>query len=223
MISKLIISEEEYISKLKKLSTTLLWDRSYGNAVVIKDPPRNFSNVEKIAGPVFLVNTPGTILPVLEALHVIPENHVLVINNTVKSVEALLGDIIVESAKLQNLAGIVVFGNIRDVEVIANLDFPVWAFGVSVKAAPLGSPVCAFPQETYLGECLVRKGDWLLADKNGMISIQAEKLRLIIKSAEVKNRKENECIQRIRSGERITSQMNLESFLYADGKLIVEF
>jgi regulator of RNase E activity RraA len=222
-MSLLRISDEEFIGKLKRLSTTLLWDRSYGNASIIQVALTNFSKAEKLAGPAFLVSTEGGIMPVLQALHLIPVNHVLVVNNTSGSTDALLGDIIVESARLQQLAGIIVFGNIRDVEVIEKMDFPVWAIGVSIQAAKLGLAVESLPDEIFIDKTLVKKGDWLMGDKNGLISIDKEKLRLVIKSAEVKNRKENACVQKILSGIPITEQMNLESFLSGSGELIVEF
>lgn len=227
-MEKLIIDNAYYFSKLQKLSTTLLWDRSYGKATIVESKLINYTPTLKLMGPCFLVETRGQILPVIQALHSIPENHVLVINDLRETDEtyhhdALLGDIIAESAKLQKLSGIVVFGHVRDIEMIRQISMPLWAKGISIKPAKLGSDVKSLPEELIVDYTTIRKGDWLVGDENGLIMIRQEALRVIIKAAEFKNKKENCCIRRIQSGEKISDQMNMEKYLNSEGKIIIEF
>lgn len=225
---KLIIDHEYYFSHLEPLSTTLLWDRSYGSATIIESKLINYTPALKMAGPCFLVETKGEILPVVHALHTIPENHILVINDLRETEEtyhydALLGDIIAESARLQKLKGIVVFGHIRDVEAIRRLGVPLWAKGISIRPAKLGTEIRPFPEELVIEFNRFRKGDWLVGDENGLILIKQESLRVIIKAAEFKNKKEICCIQRIQSGEKISDQMNMENYLKGEGKITIGF
>ena len=222
-MDSLDLTTENFIQKLKRLSTTLIWDRSYGHATMCGENLINYTIGLKIAGPVFIVETSGEIMPVLEALNQIPPHHILFINDLSDKNQALLGDIISESAMYQKLAGIVVFGRIRDVEVISGMTIPVWAKGASIAAAALGTPIRSFPKATSVDGITINKGDWILGDANGMVAINADKLRLVIKSAEVKNRKENACLQRIRAGEMIAEQMNLTAFLDRKGELIIDF
>jgi regulator of RNase E activity RraA len=227
-MEKLIIDDDYYFSHLEPLSTTLLWDRSYGKASIIETKLINFTPNLKLTGPCFLVETRGQILPVIHALHAIPENHVLVINDLCETedtyhYDALLGDIIAESARLQKLKGIVVFGHVRDVEAIRKLGVPLWAKGISIRAARLGTEIRSFPEELVIDYTKFRKGDWLIGDENGLILIKQESLRVIIKAAEFKNKKEVCCIQRIQSGEKISDQMNMENYLKGEGKIKIEF
>lgn len=224
----LIIDDEYYFSHLEPLSTTLLWDRSYGKATIIESKLINYTPALKLTGPCFLVETRGHILPVVHALHTIPENHVLVINDLCETddtyhYDALLGDIIAESARLQKCRGIVVFGHIRDVDAIRRLGVPLWAKGISIKPAKLGSEIKSFPEELVIDYNRFRRGDWLIGDENGLILIRQESLRLILKAAEFKNKREVCCIQRIQSGEKISDQMNMENYLKGQGKITIDF
>jgi|GEM_PF-4520100 Demethylmenaquinone methyltransferase len=208
--------------KFDKLTTTLVWDKSYGNSFMLKDLI-NITPDIKVNGPAFVIETNGNILPVLQALHKIPENYVLVIKDTGEGNKALLGDIVVKSAKLQNLAGIIVYGAIRDVDEIPKLGVAVWAKNTVIEAAGLGEPVQELPESVKIGSAIINNGDWMFGDANGIIGIKKEKIRLVLKSSELKNRNEKECVARIEQGERITDQMNLENFINHNECLKVPF
>jgi len=180
--------------KFDKLTTTLVWDKSYGNSFMLKDLI-NITPDIKVNGPAFVIETNGDILPVLQALHKIPENHVLVIKDTGEGNKALLGDIVVKSAKLQNLAGIIVYGAIRDVDEIPKLGVAVWAKNTVIEAARLGEVVQELPESIRIGSAIITNGDWMFADANGIIGIKKEKIRLVLKSSELKNRNEKECVE----------------------------
>ncbi|MGJ1439615.1 RraA family protein [Sphingobacterium multivorum] len=208
--------------KFDKLTTTLVWDKSYGNSFMLQDLI-NITPDIKVNGPAFVIETNGEILPVLQALHRIPENHVLVVKDIGEGHKALLGDIVVKSARLQNLAGIIVYGAIRDVDEIPKLGVAVWAKNTVIEAAALGEPIGELPESVKIGSAVINNGDWMFADANGIIVIKKEKIRLVLKSSELKNRNEKECVARIEQGERITDQMNLENFINHNECLKVPF
>jgi 4-hydroxy-4-methyl-2-oxoglutarate aldolase len=222
-MAALDLSIEGYISKIKNLSAAVLWDRSYAAAFIVKDDLKNFTPGRKLVGPAWLVNVDNSILPIIQALDIIPEQHVLVINNLSADGDALLGDIIMTAAKNQAVAGILVFGKIRDSASAATIGIPVRAKGTTVQPAPLGDPIEAFPLEIEVAGGIIRQGDWIVGDDDDLISIDKEKIRFIIKSAEVKNKKENRYIDNLNSGNRISDLMNLKGFLQGTGQLVIEF
>lgn len=223
-MAELKISTKSFISKIKNLSTTVLWDKSFGNAIIINEKLNNYTPDLKLAGPVFIVNVNNDILPVIQALHSIPENHILVVNNINKDTsDALLGDILFTAAKLQKLSGIVVFGKIRDIDTAAEIKIPLWARGTSINPAKLGCISEKFPNEIEIDQKTIRQGDWLIGDGDGLISIRKENLRIIIKSAEFKNKLERSYITRLKEGNRISDLMNLENFLQGKGEIIIDF
>jgi|SRR5579859_6264047 len=222
-MAALDISIEGYISKIKNLSAAVLWDRSYGAASIVKDKFINFTPGNKLVGPAWLVNVENSILPIIQALDTIPAHHVLVVNNLAEDGDALLGDIIMTAAKSQAVAGILVFGKIRDAASAAGIGIPVWAKGTTVRPAPLGGPVEAFPLEIEVAGATIRQGDWIVGDSDDLISIAGENIRFIIKAAEVKNKKENRYIDNLNNGNKISDLMNLAKFLEGSGELVIEF
>jgi 4-hydroxy-4-methyl-2-oxoglutarate aldolase len=222
-MAALDISIESYISKIKSLSAAVLWDRSYGAAFIVKDKLIDFTPGNKLAGPAWLVNVENSILPIIQALDAIPEHHILVVNNLSADGDALLGDIIMTAAKKQAVAGILVFGKIRDAASAAAIGLPVWAKGTTVKPAPLGDRVEAFPEEIEIAGGTIRQGDWIVGDRDDLICIDKEKIRFIIKSAEVKNKKENRYMERLNSGNKLADLMHLKEFLQGTGQLVIEF
>jgi 4-hydroxy-4-methyl-2-oxoglutarate aldolase len=223
MTDTLDISVEAFASKIKKLSAAVLWDRSYGSAVIVKENLINYNPGAMLAGPAFLVNVENSILPIIQALDVIPEHHVLVVNDLSDKGDALLGDIIMAAAHSQRVAGILAFGIIRDVASAPKIGIPVWAKGTTVKAATLGAPTDIFPEAIDVGAVTIRAGDWIVGDSDDLLVIDQEKIRFVIKSAELKNKKENRYIANLNEGKRISEMMNLHQYLRGEGELIIEF
>jgi regulator of RNase E activity RraA len=223
MTDTLDISIEAFASKIKTLSAAVLWDRSYGSGTIVKDKLINYTPGTILAGPAFIVNVENSILPIIQALDVIPEHHVLVVNDLSDKGDALLGDIIMTAAHRQDVAGILTFGIIRDAASAPKIGIPVWARGTTVKAATLGAPTEIFPQTIDVGDVTIRAGDWIVGDSDDLLVIDQEKIRFVIKSAELKNKKENRYISSLNEGNRISEMMNLHQYLRGEGELIIEF
>jgi regulator of RNase E activity RraA len=223
MIETLDISIEAFASKVKKLSAAVLWDKSYGGAYIIKEKLTNYTPDKMLCGPAFIVNVENSILPIIQALDVIPKDHVLVVNDLSNIGDALLGDIVMAAAHSQGVAGILTFGIIRDVASAPKIGIPVWAKGTTVKAATLGAPTELFPEVIEIGAVTIRAGDWIVGDSDDLLVIDQDKIRFVIKSAELKNKKENRYIASLNAGSRISEMMNLHQFLRGEGELIIEF
>ncbi len=222
-MKKLDISITTFIKKVNVLSTTVLWDRSYNNGIIVKEDIINYTPTLKLAGPCFLVNVKNNILPIIQALDIISEDHILVVNDLNDIGDALLGDIIMTAAKQQNLAGIVVIGNIRDSFSTPSIGLPLWAKSTSINPAKLGEACTSFPNKIEVKGGVIHNGDWLVGDKDGVISLDRNKIRFIIKAAELKNKRENKYIEKLKSGERLSDLMNLEGFLNRKEEIIVDF
>lgn len=99
---------------------------------------------------------------------------VLVVDGSASMRCALMGDMIAESAVQQHWNGVVIYGCIRDVDAIAELDLGVHA----LAAIPQKSQRKGLG-EVDLGLCFggvtIHSGDYLYADNNGILITQ-EKL-----------------------------------------------
>ena len=96
------------------------------------------------------------------------EGRVLLVDGQGALHRSLLGDRLAQLAADNGWAGVVVIGAIRDVEVIDGIDIGVQALGVCpVKTDKQGVGDRDIP--LILSEIPVAPGDWLYADRNGVL------------------------------------------------------
>lgn len=110
------------------------------------------------------------------------------------------GSMSATAAKLRGIAGCVTNGAVRDMDELIEIGFPVFAAGASVrgnvKLQPgwIGIPVS-------VGGMTVHPGDIVIGDSDGVVVIAAEHAQAVYERAVDQQAKENEIMQRIRSGE----------------------
>jgi regulator of ribonuclease activity A len=81
---------------------------------------------------------------------------------------SLLGDRLAQLASDNGWAGVIVIGAIRDIELIERIDLGVQALGVCpVKTQKQGRGERDIPLAFV--SITVRPGDWLYADRNGVL------------------------------------------------------
>jgi len=137
-----------------------------------------------MAGPAHTVRIhTADILMIGKALSECPRHHVLVIAGHGETDVALWGELTTLAAQRKRLAGVVIDGAVRDIASIRRSPLPVFARGV----VPTGGGA------EYLGEIgvavqcagqVVRPGDWLVGDDDGVIVIPAEKLQGTLATAQ---------------------------------------
>ena len=129
---------------------------------------RAFGTRERFAGPVSTVACHADNSRVAEAVAEPGEGRVLLVDGQGALHRSLLGDRLAQLASDNGWAGVVVVGAIRDVEVIDAIDIGVQALGVCpVKTDKQGAGDRDIP--LMLREVPVAPGDWLYADRNGVL------------------------------------------------------
>jgi regulator of ribonuclease activity A len=96
------------------------------------------------------------------------ENKVLVVDAVGVAHASMVGDQIAESALLNNWAGIVVNGYVRDVEILKTMDLGIFARGsVAQKTDKRGH---GFENIMIsFGSVVMRSGHWMYVDENGWL------------------------------------------------------
>jgi regulator of ribonuclease activity A len=123
---------------------------------------------ERFAGPVSTIACHIDNSRVAEAVEEPGAGRVLLIDGQESLQRSLLGDRLAEKAFDNQWAGIVVIGAVRDVEIIDQIDIGVRSLGVCpVKTDKKGLGDRDKPLS--LREVLVEPGDWLYADRNGVL------------------------------------------------------
>ena len=101
-------------------------------------------------------------------------NKVLVVDGGASMRCALMGDMIAESAVKHHWNGVVIYGCVRDVDAIAELDLGVHALAaIPQKSQRKG--IGEVDLTLYFGGVTINSGDYLYADNNGIV-IAKEKL-----------------------------------------------
>lgn len=138
-------------------------------------------------------------LLVHKALDMLQPGDVLVIAAEGDTHSAILGEIMTLIAEKRGAAGFLIDGCIRDYESIQEMDFPVYAIGVSPKGPYKDGPgEVNFP--VACGGVIVNPGDIIVGDKDGVIVIPPGDAEIIYEEAKKVSEKEYGIIENISKG-----------------------
>jgi len=171
----------------------------------------------KIAGPAFTVDVrPGDNLMIHAAIALAKPGDVLVIDGKGDQTSALMGTIMMTACRQLGIAGVIMDGAVRDSLEIEEMDFPVFSVGTNPNGPTkniggrIGHPVSC-------GGVTVHAGDFVLADADGVVVVEREKLAGLIPGCHKKVADEAKRIAQIKEGHTAASW--LQSSLVAAGAL----
>ncbi len=110
------------------------------------------------------------------------------------------GEIITVAAQARGIVGIVINGGVRDVGPISRRGFPVFAPAVSMKATVKESAGW-INHPIICGGVLVRPGDLVLGDDDGVVIVAAERLEEVYHASVAREAREAEVMRRLERGE----------------------
>jgi 3-hexulose-6-phosphate synthase/6-phospho-3-hexuloisomerase len=118
-------------------------------------------------------SAPGDWNKVVQAIDATPPGGVLVAD-CAGVPPAVFGELAAQSAKGRNLAGVVIHGAIRDVEISTKIGLPIWSALVCSNAGePKGFGEIG--TEISIGGQFIRPGDWIFGDDDGVMVLPKEK------------------------------------------------
>ncbi|MFH1403100.1 MAG: 3-hexulose-6-phosphate synthase [Candidatus Altiarchaeota archaeon] len=162
----------------------------------------------RIVGRAVTVRTyPGDWAKPVEAVDVAGEGDVIVVDAGGVG-PALWGELASESALQRRIEGVVVYGGVRDVGEIRKMGFKVFASHVSSNAGePRGFGEINVPL-TITGS-LIRPGDWIVGDDDGVVVLPAEKAVEYANRAQDVLERENRIRKEIREGGTLSKVTHL--------------
>ncbi|MGI6871975.1 4-carboxy-4-hydroxy-2-oxoadipate aldolase/oxaloacetate decarboxylase [Amycolatopsis sp. 3B14] len=131
------------------------------------------------------------------------------------------GDVLANACQAKGLAGLVTDTGVRDTAELRKLGFPVFSYSVSIKGTvketvgPLAEPI-------QIGGELVRPGDVIRGDADGLVVVRREDLAYAIEQARKREEAEAAYIAAYRSGRSVIEVSNLTDVLEAKGLVIEE-
>lgn len=135
-----------------------------------------------------------------------PGDVLIVTNGSFDEAGGMFGGMMCASLKSRKAAGLVIEGACRDTMMIKDLDFPVFAQNVSIKAATKLCPG-RINHPIVIGGVYVKPGDLVFGDNDGVVAVPREIAEEVLCTAEKREANEVNLLERILSGETTTFEM----------------
>ena len=203
------MTTSDWVKELSKYSAATIYEAA-GKPGGMEPHIRSIVAGVRMVGPAFTVKClVGDARAVAQAVDRAAPGDVLVIDAGGTDLTTPWGSMSATAAKLRGLAGCVTNGGVRDFDELIEIRFPVFAAGVrirgNVKHHPgwIGIPVS-------VGGVTVKPGDIVVGDADGVVVVPVEKAEQICSKAAKQHAKEDDIMQRIRSGESLTRIFGIE-------------
>jgi regulator of RNase E activity RraA len=109
-----------------------------------------------------------------------------------------VGNLMATTARVRGLAGMVIDGGARDIEELEEIGFPVWSRS-QTPATSVGRYVpVAKNAPVVCGGVAVRPGDWIVADRTGVVVVPQEALPRVVELLRQYDEKETKMVPLIR-------------------------
>ncbi len=192
---------DDFELRNNKISTTQVSDAlksMVNHPWVIKDV-KPLKDEFKIIGKAITINTSsndwGT---ALKAIDIAKEGDVLIINSN-NDDNAVWGELTSKTAQKKGLSGTIIYGAVRDINAIKNLNYPVFTQSIIPNAGePLGKGSVNIPLNC--GGVNINPQDVIIGDDCGVIVVPAEIFPKVMKKTLMIKNTEREIIQKIEDG-----------------------
>ncbi|EPC04566.1 ribonuclease [Litchfieldella anticariensis FP35 = DSM 16096] len=149
---------------------------AYPDVAVLDPIFANFGGHDTFYGPVRTVKCFEDNSRVKEAVAEPGNGAVLVVDAGGSSRCAMLGDMLAEQAADNGWAGVVMYGCVRDVDVLAETELGIQALGAHPRKSEKRGEGIRDVTVTFAG-VTITPGQWLYADNNGIL-VASERLAL---------------------------------------------
>jgi RraA family protein len=153
-----------------------------------------------LAGPAFTVKTAiGDNLLVHKAIDIARPGDVIVVDAGGVCDNAIIGELMSARAKQRGVAGMVIWGAIRDSAELGAADYPVFAAGVTHRGPYKNGPG-EINVPIMMGGMPVNPGDIIVGDADGLVAVPQEVAERVLASAKGILEKETKSMKEIVAG-----------------------
>ncbi|MFI0483132.1 4-carboxy-4-hydroxy-2-oxoadipate aldolase/oxaloacetate decarboxylase [Actinomadura sp. 9N215] len=149
---------------------------------------------------VTVLSWPGDNLMIHVAVEQCRPGDVLVVATTSPSTDGMFGELFATALQHRGVRGLVIDAGVRDVAELHAMGFPVWSAAVSAQGTVKATPGSVNVPVTIGGQ-VVRPGDTVLADDDGVLCVRREDARDAVVAARARAEKEEAAREAFRRGE----------------------
>jgi 4-hydroxy-4-methyl-2-oxoglutarate aldolase len=171
------------------------------------------SDVRLLVGPAFAGRAATVAIPAGDNLgvHLAVERadagSVLCVASAGAGLYGVAGEVLLEAARARSLAALVLDDGIRDIEVLSPP--PSVAARTVCARGTVKRRVCSLGEPVGLGRTLIRPGDWIVGDADGVVAVPRELVSAVLIQARARRKKEAALLERVRAGSSTVVEFGL--------------
>lgn len=202
--------DDDVLARAAAVGTASLHEAG-GRAGALPQAIRALHPSMHVAGRAFTVRSPvGDNLWLHRALALAGAGDVLVVEAGDGAGFGYWGEIMASAAIARGIAGLVITGGVRDSLRLIELKHPTFTTGTAIRGtvkAPDGDG--ALGALIRIGEILVRAGDLIVGDADGVVAFPAHRAAEVVAAAEQRDAAEQDILRRLAAGETTMNIYNL--------------
>lgn len=149
---------------------------------------------------VTVLSWPGDNLMIHVAVEQCRPGDVLVVATTSPSTDGMFGELFATALQFRGVRGLVIDAGVRDVADLHAMGFPVWSAAVSAQGTVKATPGAVNVPVTIGGQ-VIRPGDAILADDDGVVRVPREQVADAVEAARAREEKEQATRAAFQKGE----------------------
>ena len=159
---------------------------------------------------------PGDNLMIHAAAEQCQAGDLLVVTTTSPCTDGMFGELLATSLAARGVRGIVIEAGLRDVAELRDMGFPAWSAAISAQGTVKETPG-AVNVPVSVGGQIVRAGDAIIADDNGVVCVSRGEVSRALAAAQARVAKEEQTRQALANGQLGLDLYGLRAKLAARG------
>jgi len=143
---------------------------------------------------------PGDNLMIHVAVEQCRPGDVLVVTTVSPCTDGMIGELLATSLQARGAVAVVVDGGVRDVAELRDMDFGVWSKAISAQGT-VKATAGAVNVPVVVGGQLIRPGDAIVADDDGVVCVPAGEVPAVLEAAKTRSQREDHTREALAAGQ----------------------